>query len=129
MNAPYTQDQLLVHGLEFTGPHGVYAYEREQGRRFRVDLEVQLGAARTSAEDELEDTLDYRALAQAVLDVGLGPSHDLIETLAEDMAALILERHPVTRVELTLRKYADGIPGEPEYVGIRIVRTRGQGAT
>lgn len=121
----FQRDRLMVEGLVFTGPHGVYAYEREGGRRFRVDVEVELGAGRLSGADALKETVDYRGIAQAVMDVGTGESHQLIETLAEDMASMILERLPVSRVWLTLRKYADGIPGEPECVGIKIVRSRG----
>jgi dihydroneopterin aldolase len=111
----------------FEGFHGVYEEERREGRRFRVDLEVTLGQGRLSGADQLETTVDYRGLAQAVLDVAQGPSHHLIETLAEDMAALILERHPVAEVSLTLRKFADGVPGEPECVGVSIHRTRQEG--
>ncbi len=120
----YQRDRVLVHGLCFVGKHDVFEGERRGGRRFRVDVEVELGDARTSTADQLGHTLDYREIAQSILEVAQGPSHHLIETLAEDMTQLILERYRVYAVELTLRKYADGVPGEPEYVGVRIRRRR-----
>jgi len=116
------RDRLLVNGLTFVGPHGYYAHEREEGRRFRVDLAVELSTARPGGSDALADTVDYRAFAEIVLEVGHGPSHKLIESMAEQMCALILARHPVEAVELRLIKYADGVPGAPESVGIEIRR-------
>jgi dihydroneopterin aldolase len=122
MESARREDRLLVEGLVFVGRHGVYAEERREGRRFRVDLEVTLGAGRSGGGDRLEETVDYRGLAQVVMDVAQGPSHQLIEALAEEMAGQILGRYPVSAVSLTLRKYADGVPGEPECVGVRIHR-------
>jgi dihydroneopterin aldolase len=117
-------DRLLVEGLCFVAKHGVYEEERRDGRRFRVDVEVELGAGRASGADELSQTVDYRNIAQAILDVAHGPSHLLIETLAHDMAALLLARLPVEAVALTLRKYVEGVPGEPACVGVSILRRR-----
>ena len=117
-------DRLFVRGLSFRGAHGVYEAERVQGSRFTVDVEVELLTSSEQCGDELERTLDYRKIATAVLDVASGPSRHLIETLANQMAARILERHAVASVDLTLTKYAEGIPGNPDSVGIRISRRR-----
>lgn len=118
------EDKLVVHGLQFVGRHGVYEHERREGRRFRVDLEVIVDTDAAASSDRLDDALDYRSLAEVILAVGQGPSHHLIESLAEEMAQRLLDDRRVGRVELTLRKYADGVPGDPEWVGIGIVRER-----
>jgi dihydroneopterin aldolase len=119
-------DRLVVHGLQFVGKHGVYEHERAEGRRFRVDLEVVVDTDVAARSDDLDDALDYRSLAASVLDVGQGPSHHLIESLAEAIAERLLADQRVGGVELALRKYADGVPGDPEWVGITISRWRSQ---
>jgi dihydroneopterin aldolase len=117
--------QIFVEGLEFRGAHGVYPEERRQGRRFRADVRVEVDAGHAADSDDLGDTLDYRDLAEIVLEHGDGPSCHLIERLAEQIVDTILERHAsVEHVWLTLRKYADGVPGEPECVGVRLERAR-----
>ncbi len=121
-------DKLLVNGLEFVGPHGYYAEERAEGRRFRVDLVAEVSTRRPGVSDALEDTLDYRELAGIVVEIGQGPSHHLIESLVEAMCAAILGRHgAVQAVEIRLVKFADGVPGDPESVGIWVRREREAG--
>lgn len=118
--------RIFIEGLEFVGPHGVYDEERREGRRFRVDLAVALQhAAQGRTSDELEDTLDYRALASLVLEVGQGPSVALIERMGELILARLFAEHPgVSQAELTIRKFATGVPGEPECVGVSFTRER-----
>lgn len=114
----------MVHGLRFLGYHGVYDEERRDGNQFNVDVVVEVDTHAPGSSDTLGDTVDYRDISQAVLEVGQGPSRHLIESMADAMAALILERLPVSAVEITLRKYAKGVPGDPEWVGLHIRRER-----
>ena len=117
-------DRLFVHGLKFRGRHGVFEEERRDGRDFRVDVEVALSSRRCGSGDALVETVDYRDIAQIVLDIAHGPSRHLIETLANEMAARMLAELPLEVVDITLRKYADGVPGDPEWVAIAVRRTR-----
>ena len=117
-------DRLFVHGLKFRGCHGVFDEERRDGRDFRVDVEVVLSSRQCGQGDDLVETVDYRDIAQVVLGIAHGPSRHLIETLADEMAMKMLETLPLDSVDLTLRKYADGVPGDPEWVAIAVHRTR-----
>lgn len=120
-----TPDTILVHNLEFVGFHGVYDEERAEGRRFAIDLEARVRTAPAGRSDVLQDTVDYRDLARIVLEVAGGPSLHLIEALAERIGDRILAELPaVERVDLTLRKFATGVPGDPDWVGLRISRQR-----
>lgn len=117
--------QIFVESLEFTGPHGVYEEERREGRRFRVDLTVEVAGDAGQDSDTLEETLDYRGLASAILDVGHGPSVQLIEHMAAEILSLVLTRYPqVLWGEITIRKFATGVPGDPGCVGVRLRRAR-----
>lgn len=118
-------DTILVRNLEFTGFHGVYEEERREGRRFAVDIEAQTTVVQAGRSDALDDTVDYRDLARLVLEVAQGESRFLIEKLAAEMCRRILEELPaVHHVRLTLRKHATGVPGDPDWVGLRVERGR-----
>ena len=117
---------ILVHNLDFVGLHGVYEEERIEGRRFAIDIEAIVSAAPAGKSDPLDDTVDYRDLARIALEVGRGPSVHLIERLAEQICERIFaEIAAVAHLTLTIRKYATGVPGAPEWVGLRVERARG----
>lgn len=114
--------RIFVEGLQFDGRHGVYEEERRDGRRFCVDLYVDADVRPT---DELDTTLDYRALADAVLEVAHGPSVELIETLASEILDRVLKHHRcVHNATIRIRKKATGVPGDPEWVGVELRRGR-----
>lgn len=115
-------DTIVVHNLEITGRHGVYDDERAEGRRFAFDVEVDVAPATLGADDALRETIDYREIADTIVRIVDGPSVHLIETLAERICDELLAALPILRVRLTVRKYATGVPGEPEWVGFRITR-------
>jgi 7,8-dihydroneopterin aldolase/epimerase/oxygenase len=87
-------DRIRVEGIEFHGLHGVLPEERVLGHRFRVDLTLELDLAPAGRTDDLSLTVDYAEAARTVLEVGNGPSVCLVETLAERIAGVLLERFP-----------------------------------
>jgi dihydroneopterin aldolase len=98
-------DRIRIEGIEFHGFHGVPAAEREIGHRYRVDVELELDLQPAGRADDVSLTVDYAAAARAVVEVGTGPSVQLVETLAERMAARLLADHPpVAAVELWVAK-------------------------
>lgn len=116
--------RIFVEQLEFVGYHGVYAEERRDGRRFRVDLSVQVDEPRASHTDELDHTVDYRGLAEILVAVGTAESYRLIERMGDEMLTRVFETFPAVRsAELTIRKFATGVPGAPDCVGIQLQRT------
>jgi dihydroneopterin aldolase len=118
-------DTIEVFGLQFLGKHGVYDDERAEGRHYEIDLSVDVPRADAAGTDALAQTLDYRDLAAAVVDVMQGPSVHLIETLGETICERVLDGHAmVTRVRLHIRKRATGVPGDPAWVGLRFDRRR-----
>ena len=117
--------RIFVENLEFVGHHGVYEEEQREGRQFRADLSVELEEPPAVDTDDIEDTVDYRGLADTLLEVGRGPSCHLIEHLGDRMLTHLFDRFPrIERAKLTLRKFATGVPGAPESVGLTMERTR-----
>ena len=89
-----TEDRVLLEGMVFFGRHGVLASERELGQRFVVDLEMGLDLRRAGVSDDLTETVDYREVHRRVREVVEGEPFDLIEAVAERIAASVLESHP-----------------------------------
>lgn len=117
-------DQIILEGLQFVGHHGVFDYERRKGCRFRVDLTLEHDALPGAKSDKLADTVDYGAVADAVLAVGRGESCHLLERLVQRMADAVLDAFPISRVQITLRKLNAPVDGQPSAVGVRIERVR-----
>lgn len=119
--------KIFVRELEFLARHGVYEEERLEGRRFSVDMEVVLADESSTTSDNLSDTLDYREIASVILEVANGESHDLVEWLAAEMTRRIFERSGrVMSARVEIRKFATGVPGEPDCVGVELSTTRAQ---
>ena len=88
-----TEDRVLLEGMVFFGRHGVLAAERELGQRFVVDLELRLDLRRAGVSDDLTETVDYREVHRRVREIVEGEPFDLIEAVAERVAASALESH------------------------------------
>ncbi|TXD35689.1 dihydroneopterin aldolase [Lujinxingia vulgaris] len=117
--------KVFARGIAFDGKHGVYEEERRDGRHFEVDVEVSLSDASSAESDELNETLDYRHLAEIVVEVAQGPSRYLVEKLAGEVVRLVLERHAqVEEVCVEVRKIAPDVAGSPAWVGARLQRRR-----
>lgn len=119
------RDQIHIRGLHVHAPHGVYEEERLEGRSFWIDLDAYVGTAEAGESDDLAQTVDYRDLTTAILSVMEGPSRNLIEALAEEIAdAVFAAVRVVAQVRVSVWKRALGVPGDPERVGVTIVRRR-----
>jgi dihydroneopterin aldolase len=119
-----TPDRIAVRGISAHAHHGVYDWERERGQTFRIDAVLELDTAPAAAEDDLDRTVNYAALAQQLHAVLSGEPVDLLETLAQRLADTCLADPLVDAVEITVHKpEADlGVPFDDVAVTIR--RTR-----
>jgi 7,8-dihydroneopterin aldolase/epimerase/oxygenase len=117
-------DRLTLTGLRAFGHHGVFEHERLDGQEFVVDVTVWLDVSEAAAGDELTATINYGDLAERIVaDVESEPVL-LIETVAERIAALVLEHPRAESVEVTLHKPSAPITVPFEDVSITILRTR-----
>jgi dihydroneopterin aldolase len=117
-------DTLTLTGLEVFAHHGVFDFERAEGQTFLLDLTVWLDTVGAAAGDDLAQTLHYGELAIEVAEAASGEPVDLIETLAERIASLVLA-HPVAqRVRVTVHKPDAPIPVPFADVSITIIRPR-----
>lgn len=103
-------DQIRLSGITATGYHGVFDHERREGQTFVADVVVHLDTRRAAAGDDLAHTLDYGGLAQQVAAVLAGEPVDLIETVAERIAATVLAAGAVQAVDVAVHKPQAPIP-------------------
>jgi dihydroneopterin aldolase len=98
-----------LEALEIFGRHGVLDEERRDGQTFLYDVRLEVGDGALS--DRIEDTVDYRQVADCVRAVAEGRQFTLIEALADAVAAALMERFDVQRVRVRVRKPTpEGVP-------------------
>ena len=102
MSAP--RDTISLTGLRARGYHGVFASERREGQEFVVDVVLTLDLAGAGASDDVADTVHYGELAEALVAAIEGDPVNLIETLAERLAAVALAHRAVHEVRVTVHK-------------------------
>jgi dihydroneopterin aldolase len=118
-------DQIIVQGIEFYAYHGVPDAEQQIGHRYRVDLVVDLDLREAGRTDDLRHTVSYGDLARLVIQIGTSQQCRLLESLAEQMCAAILEQFPaIQRVELFIAKRLPPTGTITELAGVKIVRVR-----
>jgi len=115
-------DVIRLNEMVFYGYHGVSAAEKETGRRYEVDCELEADLAPPGRTDSIKDTVDYVAVYQKIKEIVEGKAFSLIESLAGALADAVLEEFPVFRVTLRVRKMTPPIPGMVDHIEIEVSR-------
>jgi dihydroneopterin aldolase/2-amino-4-hydroxy-6-hydroxymethyldihydropteridine diphosphokinase len=97
-------DRIRLLGVTATGYHGVFDHERREGQTFVADVVAHLDTRRAAATDDLVHTLNYGTLAEQVVTVLAGEPADLVETVAERIAATVLAHPQVQCVDVAVHK-------------------------
>ena len=117
-------DELSVSGIECFGHHGVFEHEKRDGQTFVVDLTLGLDTRPAAGSDDLRDTVDYGSLVAAVQATVETGSHDLIETVAEEVAGVCLGDDRVQWARVVLHKPQAPIRAPFSDVTLTITRKR-----
>jgi 7,8-dihydroneopterin aldolase/epimerase/oxygenase len=119
-----SRDRISLTGISAFGHHGVYDFERQQGQQFVVDVSCTLDLSSAASSDDLAQTIDYGALAQAIAaDVERDPLN-LIEALADRIALTCLRYDAVQCVEVTVHKPQAPMPVDVADVTVTLTRSR-----
>jgi dihydroneopterin aldolase len=116
--------EILVKGLSAFGYHGVFEHEKVNGQEFIVDLEITYQATEAIKTDEISKALDYGEIVNTVKALIENTRRDLIEVLADEIAATLLEFDLVKRVVVTLHKPQAPVEVKVADIAVRIVRSR-----
>jgi dihydroneopterin aldolase len=117
-------DRIDIKGIEVYAKHGVLDHEQERAQVFKVDVTVYTDLSVPGDTDDLADTLDYSTLALEVREVVGAVSHKLIEKVAADVAAAVMEHPRVARAVVTIHKPDAPIDLVFEDVSVTVDRSR-----
>jgi len=117
-------DRIELRGIRALGTHGVLPEELTRAQPFSVDLDVDTDLQPAGASDDLSHTIDYGALAEAVVAAITGPSVALLEHLAQRVAERVLATagDRATSVTVTLHKLRPPVAVDLASAGVRITR-------
>ncbi|HEV2781418.1 MAG TPA: dihydroneopterin aldolase [Actinophytocola sp.] len=117
-------DRIVLTGLKVRGHHGVFDHERRDGQDFLVDVTVWIDLNLAARTDDLDDTLDYGAMAARAAEIVSGEPRRLIETVAADIAEDVMTDARVHAVEVTIHKPSAPIPLTFADVAVTVRRSR-----
>ena len=112
------KDQIVIRGLELLTHIGVPAEERAEAQKLRVHLTLEV--IRFPEIDGIEGTVDYKAVADRVRESAAERERKLIETLAQDIAAVVLGEFEVSKIRVEIEKF---ILPETDWVGVILERS------
>jgi dihydroneopterin aldolase len=118
-------DQIVLTGLRASAFHGVFENERRDGQVFVLDVTVHLDFAAAAAADDLESTIHYGVLAEEIVTAVERDPVDLIETVAERIAQVVLAHRAAQLVTVTVHKPSAPITVPFDDVAVTITRGRG----
>ena len=115
-------DKIFIHALKTEAIIGIFDWERQVKQTVIVDIEIGVDVTKAALSDSIEDTLNYKRVAKRVLTFVEASKFHLVETLAEQVAMLILEDFGIAWVRLSLSK--PGAIRSSRDVGVIIERGR-----
>ncbi len=115
-------DTVFIRDLRIPTVVGIYEWERRIRQEIRLDIEMAFDTRKAGQSDDINDTLDYKAVAKQVDRFVRDASFQLVEKLAEEICALIFREFPVAAIKLTLNKA--GAVSIARDVGVVIERQR-----
>jgi dihydroneopterin aldolase len=98
-------DNIFISALELHAHIGVPTAERTAPQPLTLSIRLFPMRCFVNLHDDIANTIDYATVCDAVRTEAAAKPRRLIETLAEDIAALLLSCFPVKAVEIELRKY------------------------
>lgn len=113
-------DKVFIKGLKVDTVIGVYDWEREIRQTLVLDMELGTDIGPAAATDDLSKTLDYETISNRLKSFIAEREFQLVETLAEEVARLLMMEFSIPWLKLTLAK--PGAVPDADTVGIIIER-------
>ena len=115
---------IRIRNMMFYGFHGIYEYEREQGQKFFVDVELTTKDNHAADTDKAEDGVDSAHVYNFVRDVVENKRFSLLQSLATEVNRQLLKAFPQCATARTLiRKPSVPIAGPLDCVEVEVTTT------
>lgn len=115
-------DIIFIKDLKIECVIGIWDWERATTQTVRIDLEIGTDISKAAASDDINDTLDYKALCKRLQQVAGAEPFGLVEKLAQTLAQTVLSEFAAESVKLTLNK--KGALRDARDVGVIIERSK-----
>ena len=97
-------DKVFIKELTIETVIGIFDWERKIRQKVSLDIEMATDIKPAALTDSIEQALDYKAVAKRVIEFVEGSEFQLVETLAEQVAAILIEEFSIPWIKLTLSK-------------------------
>jgi dihydroneopterin aldolase len=116
-------DTIFLYDLRIETVVGIWDWERKIRQTVSIDLEMGADVGEAAAHDDIEHTLNYKAVAKRVQSFVGESAFQLVETMAESIAELVMTEFDVPWVQVKVNK-PGAIRGARD-VGVKIYRSKG----
>jgi dihydroneopterin aldolase len=113
-------DITFLHGLKVSCIIGIWDWERAAKQTVIIDLDMASNVASAAASDDIKDAVDYKAVAKRLQDFVGNSTYQLVETMAEEVAQLLLTEFGLAWVRVRINK--KGAVSNARDVGVIIER-------
>ena len=118
-------DRIVLANMRFQGRHGYYDHELLALQPFEVDIELLMNLQPAGVDDDLDKSVDYGKVYEAVRQIVESTSYRLLEALAEAIShELLADFAAVREVGVRVRKPKVQLSGPLDYAGVEIWRQR-----
>ncbi|MEM9938597.1 MAG: dihydroneopterin aldolase [Pseudomonadota bacterium] len=119
-----TTDRISISNLRIHGYHGVKEAEKSLGQKFHVDIAYTI-KRQPSGPDRMNETVCYGAVCDLAARVSQSETFNLIETLADRIAAAVLSEFDLVQsIEIEIRKPSAPVSHIIDHVAVAITRSR-----
>ncbi len=115
-----TRDRLIIKDLMIEARVGIFEWEQQQPQKIWIDLELGIDAAKAAARDDMNAAVDYGRLVTAITQHLQRKTFKLVETVAEELATLVLKEFATPEVTIRVKKRS--LPNI-EYAAVELTRT------
>ncbi len=97
-------DIVFLHELKIDTVIGIWEWERKIRQTVVIDLEMSADIRKAAASDSIDDALNYKLVAKRLQEFVADSEFQLVETLAEQVAAIVMDEFSVSWVRVKLNK-------------------------
>ena len=97
-------DIIYLNDLKIDTVIGVFDWERRIKQTISIDLEMATNICKAAESDHIDDTLNYKAVAKRLIAFVEESRFQLVETLAERVAAIVIDEFDVAKVKVRINK-------------------------
>lgn len=118
-------DKIIMENMVFYGYHGVLQEEKVLGQKFYIDAKLYLDLKPAGQTDDLNHTVSYAMVYEAIENIMTKEKFDLLEALAHKICGQILYNYEkVETIKLKIKKPSAPVAGNFDYFAVEITRSR-----